>query len=108
MQLHFTSGYYPEGDEQTECMNQTLEQYLHIYFNYQQENWSELLSLAEFSYSNTLSAITGISPFFTNKEYHLNITVYPEHNIASFQAHDFAIDLDELQSTLKAKISMAQ
>ena len=96
MQLHFTSGYYPEGDEQTECMNQTLEQYLHIYFNYQQENWSELLSLAEFSYSNTLSATISISPFFTHKGYHLNITVYSEHNITSFQAYNFAVNLNEL------------
>ena len=35
MQLHFTSGYYPEGDGQTECTNQTLKQYLQIYCNYQ-------------------------------------------------------------------------
>ena len=28
MKLHFTSGYHPEGDGQTERMNQTLEQYL--------------------------------------------------------------------------------
>ena len=34
MQLHFTSGYHPEGDRQTECMNQTLKQYLCVYCNY--------------------------------------------------------------------------
>ena len=34
MTLHFTSGYHPEGDGQTEGVNQTLEQYLHIYCNY--------------------------------------------------------------------------
>ena len=34
MRLHFTSGYHPEGDGQTEHMNQTLEQYLHVYCNY--------------------------------------------------------------------------
>ena len=28
MKLHFTSGYHPEGDGQTEQTNQTLEQYL--------------------------------------------------------------------------------
>ena len=28
MKLHFTSGYHPEGDTQTEQTNQTLEQYL--------------------------------------------------------------------------------
>ena len=28
MKLHFTSGYHPEGDGQTEHANQTLKQYL--------------------------------------------------------------------------------
>ena len=106
--LHFTSGYHPKGDGQTERTNQTLKQYLHVYCNYQQDNWSELLPLTEFAYNNAPSATTGISPFFTNKGYYLNITVHPEHDIAFSWAHDFAVDLDELQSTLKAEISVAQ
>ena len=108
MQLHFTSGYHPEGDRQTECTNQTLKQYLCVYCNYQQDNWSELLPLAEFAYNNAPSATTSVSPFFANKGYHLNINVHPEYNIASSRACDFAIDLNELQSTLKAEISVAQ
>ena len=106
MWLHFTSGYYPKGDEQTECTNQTLEQYLHVYCNYQQDNWFELLPLMEFAYNNAPSATTGVFPFFANKRYHLNITVHPEHDIASSQVHDFAIDLNKLQSILKAEIFM--
>ena len=35
MQLHFTLGYHPEGDGQTKQTNQTLEQYLWVYSNYQ-------------------------------------------------------------------------
>ena len=62
----------------------------------------------EFAYNNAPSATTSVSPFFTNKGYHPNITVHPKHNIASSRAHDFAIDLDELQSTLKVEISTAQ
>jgi len=108
MWLHFTSGYHHEGDGQTEHTNQILEQYLRVYYNYQQDNWFELLPLVEFAYNNALSATTSISPFFTNKGYHPNITVHPECDIASSQAHDFTIDLDELQSTLKAEISTAQ
>jgi len=38
MWLHFTSGYHTEGDGQTERTNQTLKQYLHVYYNYQQDN----------------------------------------------------------------------
>ena len=78
MKLHFTSRYHPEGDGQTECTNQTLEQYLRVYCNYQQDNWSDLLPLAEFAYNNAPSTTTGISPFFANKGYHLNISIHPE------------------------------
>ena len=62
----------------------------------------------EFSYNNDPSAIISISPFFANKRYYLNITVYSECNIASFWVYNFAIDLNELQNTLKAEISTAQ
>jgi len=81
MQLHFTSGYHPKGDGQIKCMNQTLEQYLHVYCNYQQDNWSKLLPLVKFAYNNALSATTSISPFFANKGYYLSITICPECNI---------------------------
>ena len=83
MKLHFTSGYHPEGDGQTEQSNQTLEQYLCIYCNYQQDNWSDLLPLVEFAYNNAPSATTGVSPFFANKGYHPNLAVHPEHDLSS-------------------------
>ena len=108
MWLHFTSGYHSKGNGQTECTNQTLEQYLYVYCNYQQNNWFKLLSLVEFSYNNSPSATTSVSPFLTNKEYYLNITIHPKCNIAFSWACNFTIDLNELQSTLKAEISMAQ
>jgi hypothetical protein len=108
MRLHFTSGYHPEGDGQTERANQTLEQYLHIYCSYQQDNWSNLLPPAEFSYNNVPSATTGVSPFFANKGYHPNMAVYPERNMTSARAHDYAVDLDELHQFLHSKMASAQ
>ena len=78
MKLHFTSSYHPEGDGQTEHANQTLEQYLRVYCNYQQNNWSELLPLAEFAYNNALNTMTGLTPFYANKGYHPSITVHLE------------------------------
>ena len=62
----------------------------------------------EFVYNNAPSTTTSVFPFFANKRYYPNITVHSKHNIASSWAHNFAIDLDELQSTLKAEISAAQ
>ncbi|KIN99391.1 hypothetical protein M404DRAFT_30448 [Pisolithus tinctorius Marx 270] len=66
MCLHFTLGYHPEVD----C-------------NYQQDNWADLLPLSKFAYNNAPSATTGVSPFFTNKGYHPNISVYLECNLTS-------------------------
>ena len=40
MRLHFTSGYHPEANGQTERTNQTLEHYLRTYCNYQQSDWT--------------------------------------------------------------------
>ena len=108
MKLHFTSGYHPEGDGQTEWTNQTLEQYLWIFCNYQQDNWYTLLSLAEFAYNNTPSATTGISPFFANKGYHPNLTIHLECDLASSHAKDLVVNLDELHQELKATIAEAQ
>ena len=98
MKLHFTSGYHPEGDGQTECTNQTLEQ----------DNWSELLPLTEFAYNDAPNATTGITPFFANKGYHPNISVHPERDLASPRARDFVVDLNKLHLQLRKTISAAQ
>ena len=108
MNLHFTSGYHPEADGQTERTNQTLEQYLRMYCNYQQDNWSELLPLAEFAYNNAPSDTTGVSPFFANKGFHPNFTIHPEHSLASARAHELAVNLEALHEHLKDNIREAQ
>ena len=40
--------YHPETNGQTKQVNQILEQYLWVYINYQQDDWVNLLPLAEF------------------------------------------------------------
>ena len=89
-------------------MNQTLEQYIQVFCNYQQDNWDELLPLAEFAYNNAPSATTGITPFFANKGYHLNLTVHLERDLTSTRARDFVTDLDELHRELRQHIADAQ
>src|SRR5258705_10392914 len=69
MRLHFTLGYHPEGDGQTECANQVLEQYLQTYMNYQQDEWATLLPMAKFAYNNATNPMMGVAPSFMTKEY---------------------------------------
>jgi transposase InsO family protein len=108
IKLHFTSGHHPSANGQAERVNQTLEQYLRFYCNYQQTNWSDLLPLAEFAYNNAPSETTGISPFFANKGYHPEFSTHPEREVTSLQARHHAVDLKNLHAELKQQVAIAQ
>src|SRR5258708_789982 len=108
MELHFMSGYHPEGDGQTEHLDQVLEQYLQAYMNYQQDDWSSLLPLAEFAYNNATNEMTRVSPFFANKGYHPSFAVEPNEQESSPEAQSFISDLDNLHTELKWSITRAQ
>jgi len=58
--------YHLQTDSQTERTNQELEQYLRMYVNYRQNNWSEWLATAEFAFNNKVHIVTKISPFKAN------------------------------------------
>jgi len=98
MKLHFISDYYPEADSQTE---QTLEQYLRIYCNYQQSDWVHWLPLAEFTYNNAPLKTTGFSPFFTNKGYHLHLDIQIDQALSTEIAQSYTANLEELYAELK-------
>ena len=67
-----------------------------------------LLPLAEFAYKNAPSATTRVSPFFTNKGYHPNISVYPECDMTSARACEYAVNLDSLHQYLREEMTNAQ
>jgi hypothetical protein len=50
-------------DGQSERTNQWLEQYLHIYGNFQQDDWASLLPLAQFVHNAWPSEVTKMMPF---------------------------------------------
>jgi hypothetical protein len=107
MEMHYTSGYHPSADGQTEHMNQTVEQYIQIFCSYQQDDWDKLLPLAEFALNNAPNASTGISPFFMNKGYNPAITVHLERDVANTYTKDFAVDLQDLHQFLREQIAFA-
>ena len=57
---------HAQTDGQTERINRTLEQYLRCYVNYPQDNWAELLPLAQFAYNSAKQESTNESPFYAN------------------------------------------
>jgi hypothetical protein len=67
---------------------------------YQQDNWSNLLLLAEFAYNNAPNASTSVSPFFANKGYHPALDIHPEHDVASLHAQEFTSNINKLHDYL--------
>src|SRR5271170_1041850 len=63
IKLAATTAYHPQGDGQTERVNQELEQYLRVFINQRQDNWDELLTFAEFQYNNHIHSSTRQVPF---------------------------------------------
>jgi len=58
--------YHPQTDGQTERINQEIGMLLQHYMNYQQDNWTDWLAIAEFSYNDKKHAATGKTPFELN------------------------------------------
>jgi hypothetical protein len=108
VKLHFTSGYHPQANGSTECLNQTLETYIWMYCNYQQDDWADLLPLVEFVYNNAPHDSTGVSPFFANKGYHPAFSVSLESELTSARAQEYITDLSGLQSAIHEHLCAAQ
>ena len=84
-----STAFHPQTDGQTERQNQTLEQYLRGYGNYQQDDWVEWLAIAESAYNNSVHSMTGETPFYLAYGFHPSIPDTPqfasEINIPSAQ-----------------------
>src|SRR5882724_10388898 len=106
IKANLLTAYHPETDSQTEQVNQILEQYLQVYINYQQDDWVNLLPLAEFAYNNTSHSATIVTPFFTNKGFHPKLEVSLEP-VVSDAAHQVATDLKELHLYFHNQIARA-
>ena len=63
VKLNLSTAFHPQTDGQTERVNQTLEAYMRNYCSYQQDDWSDLLPLAEYAYNSAVSEATKFSPF---------------------------------------------
>ncbi len=66
VKLNLSTAFHPQTDGQTERVNQTLEAYMRNYCSYQQDDWSDLLPLAEYAYNSAISEATKFSPFCAN------------------------------------------
>ena len=106
--INLSSTFYPQTDGQIERINQVLEQYLWCSINYQQENWTTYLLLAEFAYNNILHASTQQTPFYSNYGFHPKLDLLSSSANSNPAADDFARKLSQIQDILKLQLQATQ
>jgi hypothetical protein len=108
-----TTAYHPQADGQTERVNQELEQYLRLFVSERQDDWVELLSMAEFQYNNHIHSSTHETPFLLDSGQHPRMGFEPQAPSKVELVNEFMERmkeaLDEAQAALvKTKDDMAK
>ena len=62
--------YHPQTDGQMERVNQEIKEFLTMFINKKQDNWSDWLAIAQFCHNDQEHSATGYSPFFLNYGHH--------------------------------------
>jgi hypothetical protein len=103
-----STAYHPQTDGQTERTNRTMKTYLKIYSNTSQNNWVQLLPMAQLAYNNKTSESTGQTPFYANhgRHPHLFERVFPTRKTEKAMAT--ANELKKIHENMKANIENAQ
>ncbi|THH11692.1 hypothetical protein EW146_g7954 [Bondarzewia mesenterica] len=99
--------YHPQMDGQTERINQEIEQYFHLFVNHRQDDWTEWLPIAEYTYNNKVQASTKVSPFFANYGYHPRMG-FELHTQTKVEAvDDFVSRMKKVRGELESALKKA-
>jgi len=63
IRLSSSTAWHPQTDGQTERVNQELDQFLRLFVNERQNDWYDLLLIAEFQHNNYVYSATQQPPF---------------------------------------------
>ena len=105
IERRLSAAFHPQTDGQTERSNTILEQYLRAYVNYQQDDWNELLPLAEFVSNNGYQETIKTTPFYAN--YGRNPKHQLMHHLIT-EKETSAKDIEDPQQGLREEMTTAQ
>jgi transposase InsO family protein len=103
---NLSTAFHPESDGQTERVNQTVELHLRTYCAYLQNDWKDLLPLAEFAYNSAHHTSIGMSPFYCNFGFHPRMTLTLLDG-TSPSAHNHVVRMQEIHEQAASSIPAA-
>ena len=98
-----STAFYLQTNSQTERQNSTMEAYLQVFVNFEQNDWARLLPIAEFAYNNAKNSSTGYTPFELNCGYHSCVSFEEDTNPCSQSK-----SADELSAELQNLMTVCQ
>jgi len=100
--------FHSQTDEQTERVNQELEQYLRMFIDHRQEQWLDWLGTAEFAYNNKVYSSTQTFPFKANYRQDPRMGFEIRRKGKYKRAEKFVIKIREIQEEAKAALGKVQ
>ena len=104
IETKLSMAYYPQTDSQTKKTNQELEQYLRMYVNRKQNNWSEWLAMAEFTFNNKVHTVTKTSLFQVNYRRELRMGFDIRKKGKNEKAEEFVKEMKEKHKEARAAL----
>jgi len=96
-------------DGQTECVNQELDQFLCLFVNERQDNWYDLLPIAEFQHNNHVHSTTQQSPFLLDMGRIPHMGFEPRQDPSSLETvNEFTKRMESATEEAKSAICKAQ
>ena len=96
-----STAHHPQTDGQTEQVNQSVKEFLTMFVNDKQDDWSDWLAVAQFCHNNWKHSATTYSPFFLTYGYHPNKGLEPKREYTVEAVGDFVQQIGDAHETAK-------
>ena len=84
-----STAYHLQTDRQTERVNQLVKEFLTMFINDKQDDWSNWLAVAQFCHNDWRHLATTYSPFFLTYGYHPSKGLEPKREYTVEAVGDF-------------------
>ena len=108
IEMKLLAAFYLQTNKQTERTNQKLEQYLRMYINYRQNNWSKQLATIEFAFNNKIHTVTKSSPFKVNYGQELRMGFEIKKKRKHMKVKEFVKEIKKIHKEVKVTLKKLQ
>jgi len=109
IQISSSTAWHPQTDGQTERINQELDQFLCLFVNEWQDNWYDLLPIAEFQHNNHVHSATQQPPFLLDMGRIPRMGFEPRQDPSSLETvNEFTKRMESATKEAKSTICKAQ